>query len=72
MNWLLDTTTGENQGARLRQLLTRGNILTVPGALNPLTALIARRVGFDALYFSGAAFSAITLDAPVLTGNGFR
>ena len=72
MTWLLDTTTGENQGARLRQLLTRGNILTVPGALNSLTALIARRVDFDALYFSGAAFLAITLDAQVLTGNGFR
>ena len=58
MSWLLDTATDENHGTQLRQLLTTGNVLTVPGAFNPLTALIARKVGFDALYFSGAAFSA--------------
>ena len=58
MSWLLDGTTGESHATRLRQLLEAGETLTVPGVFNPLTAMIARKVGFDALYFSGAAFSA--------------
>ena len=62
MTWMLDGMRdggGEQSGgARLRELLERGEPLSVPGVFNPLTALIARKVGFDALYFSGAAFSA--------------
>ncbi|MCI0439459.1 MAG: methylisocitrate lyase [Chloroflexi bacterium] len=58
MTWLLDGSPAESGGARLRRLLESGQTLSVPGAFNPLTALIARKVGFEALYFSGAAFSA--------------
>ena len=43
----------------LRRLLARGGGATaVAGVFDPLSALIAERAGFEALYFSGAAFSA--------------
>ncbi len=58
MSWLLDESSGASHGARLSELLKSGETLAVPGAFNPLTALVAKKVGFDALYFSGAAFSA--------------
>ena len=48
----------ERAGARLRQLLARGRILGLPGAYSGLSALQARRAGFEALYLSGAAMSA--------------
>ena len=43
---------------QLQQLLRLDEPLALPGTYNPLTAMIARDVGFQALYFSGAAFSA--------------
>ena len=58
MSWLLDEASGASHGAGLKELLKSGETLAVPGAFNPLTALVAKKVGFDALYFSGAAFSA--------------
>lgn len=58
MSWMLERADGVSHGLRLRQLLESGEPLSVPGVFNPLTAMIARKVGFDALYFSGAAFSA--------------
>ena len=42
----------------LRRLMSEDGALPVAGVFNPLSALIAERVGFRALYFSGAAFSA--------------
>ena len=42
----------------LRQLISEDGALPVAGVFNPLSALIAEQVGFKALYFSGAAFSA--------------
>ena len=42
----------------LRELLARDGAIPVAGVFNPLSALIAEDVGFEALYFSGAAFSA--------------
>ncbi len=42
----------------LRRLISEGGALPVAGVFNPLSALIAEQVGFRALYFSGAAFSA--------------
>ena len=50
----VDTAPGD----RLRELLSRDGAVPVAGAFNPLSALIAEQVGFEALYFSGAAFSA--------------
>jgi methylisocitrate lyase len=45
-------------GERFAELLSRPEILQMPGAYNGLAALQARRAGFDALYLSGAAMSA--------------
>ncbi|MCY4653658.1 MAG: methylisocitrate lyase [Dehalococcoidia bacterium] len=42
----------------MRQLISEDGALPVAGVYNPLSALIAEQVGFRALYFSGAAFSA--------------
>ena len=45
-------------GDELRQLMSEDGAIPVAGVFNPLSALIAEQVGFRALYFSGAAFSA--------------
>lgn len=42
----------------LRRLLEREPVVVAPGVFNPLSAVVARRAGFAALYVSGAAFSA--------------
>ena len=47
-----------NAGDDLRRLMSEDGALPVAGVFNPLSALIAEQVGFRALYFSGAAFSA--------------
>lgn len=44
-------------GARLRQSLAEGPIM-IPGAFNALTAKLAERLGFAAVYLSGGALSA--------------
>jgi methylisocitrate lyase len=48
----------EPAGLRLRGLLERAGILTMPGTHNGLAALQARAAGFEALYLSGAGMSA--------------
>jgi methylisocitrate lyase len=45
-------------GIRFRELLSRPQILQMPGAHNGLAARQAARAGFEALYLSGAAMSA--------------
>lgn len=45
-------------GARFRNLLSRPEILRLPGAHNGMAALQAKAAGFEALYLSGAAMSA--------------
>lgn len=45
-------------GRRLRALLARPGILSVPGAHDALSGLLAKRAGFECLYVSGAALSA--------------
>lgn len=56
--WLLERPRHEPPGQALRRLLREEPLLVVPGVFNPLVGLIARRIGFKALYFSGAAYSA--------------
>ncbi|MCH7626408.1 MAG: methylisocitrate lyase [Chloroflexi bacterium] len=58
MTWMLDDGASENHARRLRALIESGETLAVPGVFNPMTGIMARKIGFDALYFSGAAFSA--------------
>ncbi|MBX9897617.1 MAG: methylisocitrate lyase [Qipengyuania sp.] len=45
-------------GQRFRVLLEQPGILRMPGVYNGLSAIQARRAGFEALYLSGAAVSA--------------
>ena len=44
-------------GARFRQALARGPLM-IPGAFNALTALMAEKAGYEAIYLSGGALSA--------------
>ncbi len=44
--------------------LARAPILVAPGVYDPLTALIAQRAGFEALYVSGAAIAYTRLGRP--------
>ena len=48
----------------LRARLSRPPILIAPGVYDPLTALIAERAGFEALYVSGAAIAYTRLGRP--------
>jgi methylisocitrate lyase len=57
MTWLTPDP-GEYPAKRLRELLARDEVLTVPGVFNGLSALLAVRAGAEVLYLSGAAFSA--------------
>jgi methylisocitrate lyase len=59
MTWLTSDTGGSKPpGERLAELWRRPGIVRIPGAHNPLAALLAQRAGFQALYLSGAALSA--------------
>lgn len=58
MTWMLDDSKRGNNAVRLRKLLSEKETYPVPGVFSPLIALEAKDVGFKALYFSGAAFSA--------------
>ncbi|MCO5967711.1 methylisocitrate lyase [Actinoallomurus soli] len=51
------TTAGQRRRA-LRERLASGRLLRVPGAVNPLSAILIQRKGFDAVYLSGAVLSA--------------
>ena len=57
MTWLTPDP-GEHPAKRFRALLEEGRTLTVPGVFNGLSALLAKEAGAEALYLSGAAFSA--------------
>ena len=49
---------------RLSARLARPPILVAPGVYDALTALIAQRAGFEALYVSGAAIAYTRLGRP--------
>ena len=50
------TAPGRRQA--LRAGLATGKLLRFPGAFNPLTAMLAERLGFEGIYLSGAVLSA--------------
>lgn len=58
-----DTPETGSPGLRFRQALTTG-CLPIPGVFNALSARLAERSGFRALYQSGAALSAGTFALP--------
>jgi methylisocitrate lyase len=56
--WLDGRSGRAGGGAGLRRLIARQTPLAAPGAHDGMSALLARRAGFEALYLSGAALSA--------------
>jgi methylisocitrate lyase len=56
--WLDGRSGRPGHAAALRRLIARKSALAAPGAHDGLSALLARRAGFEALYLSGAALSA--------------
>ena len=56
--WLDGRSGRTGGGAALRRLIERKTALAAPGAHDGMSALLARRAGFEALYLSGAALSA--------------
>jgi len=56
--WLLQPSPEEPPGAVLRRLLHSEPVVVAPGVFSPLAAVVARRLGFSALYVSGAGLSA--------------
>lgn len=59
MSWLIEKPISQSTlSARFHQLMQASEILKMPGAHDGLAAQIARDVGFDALYLSGAAYTA--------------
>ena len=58
MTWLTARDDPRPAGDRLAALWERPGIVRLPGAHDPLAALLAKRAGFEALYLSGAAVTA--------------
>ena len=58
----LDPPPGRN--ARLRALLSRGDLLMAPGVFDCLTARLAELAGFEMLYMTGSGVSITRLGAP--------
>lgn len=59
VNWLEKSNGARNPRAdRLRDLIGNKQTLAVAGAYDGMSALLARKAGFEALYLSGAALSA--------------
>ncbi len=59
MTWLTETDRDARPaGDRLAALWAEPGIVGIPGAHDPLAALLARQAGFRALYLSGGALSA--------------
>lgn len=59
MSWIVNEQTPQNQLAdQFRRLMNSPDLLKIPGAHDGMSALIAKKVGFEALYLSGAAYTA--------------
>ncbi|KPN97582.1 methylisocitrate lyase [Lysinibacillus sp. ZYM-1] len=59
MAWIVHETMTQKQLAeQFRALITRSTILQIPGAHDAMAGLMAKKVGFEALYLSGAAYTA--------------
>ncbi|WP_137123712.1 methylisocitrate lyase [Roseomonas sp. HF4] len=62
---IADDLPAEPAGLRFRRMLDSGAIVQMPGAHLGISALLAKKAGFEALYMSGAAMSA-TMGLPDL------
>lgn len=54
----------KSQGKQLKELIHGKGILKVPGAYDPLSAMILEKAGFEALFFSGGSAAVVTLGYP--------
>ncbi len=57
MAFLYRPADPEDPGAQLRELMKKRDIIVAPGVYNPAVALLAERMGFEAIYLSGAALT---------------
>ncbi len=57
MTWLINNNR-KDQAKQFRKLLDSPGIIKIPGAHDAMVGIIAKEVGFDAVYLSGGAFSA--------------
>ncbi|MEO9181208.1 MAG: methylisocitrate lyase [Acidimicrobiales bacterium] len=55
---LHSSVTASEKRSQLRARISSGEILVIPGAFNPLTAMLIARKGFEAVYVSGAVLAA--------------
>ncbi|KGX91369.1 methylisocitrate lyase [Pontibacillus halophilus JSM 076056 = DSM 19796] len=59
MTWIVEPkSTQAERAAKLQQLIQQDDILKIPGAHDGMSAKIAKDVGFQAIYLSGAAYTA--------------
>lgn len=59
MAWIVNEAVSQKQLAeQFRALITRSTILQIPGAHDAMAGLMAKKVGFETLYLSGAAYTA--------------
>ncbi|MDQ6421558.1 methylisocitrate lyase [Paenibacillus sp. LHD-117] len=59
MSWLVEEEPGQCELAeRFRGLVDSGPIVQIPGAHDGMSARVAKTCGFEALYLSGAAYTA--------------
>lgn len=59
MSWIVEQESSQQElSARFLELMTSRQLLKIPGVHDGLAGLMARHVGFQALYLSGAAFTA--------------
>jgi len=59
MAWIVNEAISQEKLAeQFRAFIARKNILQIPGAHDAMAGIIAKKVGFEALYLSGAAYTA--------------
>lgn len=59
MSWLVNDELSQKELAeKFKELMKRPEILKIPGAHDAMAALVAKQTGFEALYLSGAAYTA--------------
>src|SRR5690625_3032940 len=57
MTWLV-TNNRKDYALDFREQLKQQEIIKIPGTHDAMSGIIAKEVGFDAIYLSGGAFSA--------------
>lgn len=59
MAWIVNQPDSQKELAtKFRELIAQSSILQIPGAHDAMAGLMAKKAGFEALYLSGAAYTA--------------